>query len=75
MLLEFETGETGEAEVVSKTLARTPPSTHAGGQDDGSTQTPSNDLLPLPLLKVLEAALGHGSAQCAVHLPALQKAF
>ena len=35
-LLEFEAEKTGEAEVVSKTLARTPPSTHAGGQDDGS---------------------------------------
>ena len=31
-----ETGETGEAEVVSRTVARSPPSTHAGGQDDGS---------------------------------------
>ena len=30
------TGETGEAEVVSKTAARTPLPTHAGGQDDGS---------------------------------------
>ena len=31
-----EAGKTGEAEVVSKTVARSPPSTHAGGQDDGS---------------------------------------
>ena len=31
-----ETGETGETEVVSKTAARTPLPTHAGGQDDGS---------------------------------------
>ena len=30
------TGATGAAEVVSRTVARTPPSTHAGGQDDGS---------------------------------------
>ena len=34
--LEHETGETGETEMVSRTLARSPPSTHAGGQDDGS---------------------------------------
>ena len=26
----------GAAEVVSRTVARTPPPTHAGGQDDGS---------------------------------------
>ena len=31
-----ETGEAGETEVVSKTVARTPLPTHAGGQDDGS---------------------------------------
>ena len=32
-----EAGETGETEVVhSKTAARTPLPTHAGGQDDGS---------------------------------------
>ena len=31
-----ETGDTGETEVVSKTVARTPLPTHAGGQDDGS---------------------------------------
>ena len=31
-----ETGETGATEVVSKTVARTPLPTHAGGQDDGS---------------------------------------
>ena len=30
------------AEVVSASAAQTPPSTRAGGQDDGSTQTPSN---------------------------------
>ncbi len=30
------TGATGAAEVVSRTVARTPPPTHAGGQDDGS---------------------------------------
>ncbi len=30
------TGEAGAAEVVSRTVARTPPPTHAGGQDDGS---------------------------------------
>ena len=29
-------GATGATEVVSKTVARTPPPTHAGGQDDGS---------------------------------------
>ena len=29
-------------EVVSASAAQTPPSTRAGGQDDGSTQTPSN---------------------------------
>ena len=44
--LALETGETGEAgatEVVSKTAARTPLPTHAGGQDDVSLeQTPSN---------------------------------
>ncbi len=37
--LELATGETGaaaETEVVSKTVARTPPPTHAGGQDDGT---------------------------------------
>ena len=49
--LELATGEAEVTEVVSKTLAQTPPSTHAGGQDDGSytnslklatvTQTPS----------------------------------
>ena len=31
-----EAGETGETEVVSKTAARTPLPTYAGGQDDGS---------------------------------------
>ena len=31
-----QTGETGETEMVSKTVAQTPPPTHAGGQDDGS---------------------------------------
>ena len=31
--LELAAGETG---VVSRTVARTPPPTHAGGQDDGS---------------------------------------
>ena len=30
------TGATGAGEVVSRTVARTPPPTHAGGQDDGS---------------------------------------
>ena len=30
------TGVTEAAEMVSRTVARTPPSTHAGGQDDGS---------------------------------------
>ncbi len=30
------TGTTGGTEVVSKTVARTPPPTHAGGQDDSS---------------------------------------
>ena len=30
------TGATGGTEVVSETAARTPPPTHAGGQDDGS---------------------------------------
>ncbi len=40
-------------EVVSKTLARTPPSTHAGGQDDGSTQTPSNETCAWTPNKVL----------------------
>ena len=37
--LELATGATAEAgatEVVSRTVARTPPPTHAGGQDDGS---------------------------------------
>ena len=34
--LELVTGATGAAEVVSRTVARTPPPTHAGGQDDGS---------------------------------------
>ena len=29
-------GATGATEVVSKTVARTPPLTHAGGQDEGS---------------------------------------
>ena len=29
-------GATGVPEVVSRTVARTPPPTHAGGQDDGS---------------------------------------
>ena len=39
-----ETPETPEAaEVVSASAAQTPLSTRAGGQDDGSTQTPSND--------------------------------
>ncbi len=36
---EFATGATGAAgatEVVSSTVGRTPPPTHAGGQDDGS---------------------------------------
>ncbi len=36
------TGATGAAEVVSKTVAQTPPSTRAGGQDDGSYTNPSN---------------------------------
>ena len=31
-------------EVVSASAAQTPPSTRAGGQDDGSTQTPLNHL-------------------------------
>ena len=39
----LEAGATGEAEVVSKTLARTPLATHARGQDDVSLKrTPSN---------------------------------
>ena len=33
-------------EVVSASAAQTPPSTRAGGQDDGSTQTPSNYARP-----------------------------
>ena len=37
LALEAEvTGATGATEVVSKTAARTPLPTHAGGQDDGS---------------------------------------
>ena len=38
-LLELATGATGATratEVVSRTVARTPPPTRAGGQDDGS---------------------------------------
>ena len=34
--LELATGAAGVPEVVSRTVARTPPSTHAGGQGDGS---------------------------------------
>ena len=34
--LEFAAGAAGGAEVVSRTAARTPPPTRAGGQDDGS---------------------------------------
>ena len=34
------TGATGAAEVVSRTLARTPPATHAGCRDDGSHTNP-----------------------------------
>ena len=34
--LELATGATGATELVSKTVARTPPPTRAGGQDDGS---------------------------------------
>ena len=34
--LELPTATAGITEVVSKTLAQTPPPTHAGGQDDGS---------------------------------------
>ena len=34
--LELVAGATGATEVVSRTVARTPPPTHAGGQDDGS---------------------------------------
>ena len=35
-LLELATGAAGATEVVSRTVARTPPPTRAGGQDDGS---------------------------------------
>ena len=35
------TGATGAAGMVSKTVAQTPPSTRAGGQDDVVKQTPS----------------------------------
>ena len=34
--LELAAGSVGSTEVVSKTVAQTPPSTRAGGQDDGS---------------------------------------
>ena len=34
--LELEAGAAGATEVVSRTAAQTLPSTHAGGQDDGS---------------------------------------
>ncbi len=35
-LATAETGATEATEVVSRTVARTPSPTHAGGQDDGS---------------------------------------
>ncbi len=35
-LLEHATGAVGTSEVVSRTAARSPPPTRAGGQDDGS---------------------------------------
>ena len=35
-LVAAATGATGAAEVVSRTVAQTPPPMHAGGQDDGS---------------------------------------
>ena len=35
-ILELYMGAAGAAEVVSKTVTRTPPSTRAGGQDYGS---------------------------------------
>ena len=34
--LEHATGAAGTGEVVSRTVARSPPPTRAGGQDDGS---------------------------------------
>jgi len=43
-LVTAATGSTGEAEMASRTAARSPPPTRAGGQDDGSY---TNSLKPI----------------------------
>ena len=51
-----EMGEAGETEVVSRTVARSQPSTHAGGQDDGSY----TNSLKLCKMKLVVEAGGEG---------------
>ena len=58
------TGATGATEVVSKTAARTPPPTHAGGQDDGSyTNSLKQDLALQKITAVTPSSSGMGGAR------------